>query len=149
MNTDLPLIKPVVNSAEARILHTMLRVRNLEKSLTFYIDTLGMKELRRENYSEGQFTLSFIGYGTENSNTVIELTHNWNDQEYQYGNAFGHLAISVRGIYKVCNELAERGVKVTLPAGPMNYAADNTEVRDIIAFVEDPDGYCIELIETR
>jgi len=128
----------------ARMLHTMLRVADLEKSLHFYTTLLGMKLLRKKDYPEGKFTLAFVGYGGEADSTVIELTHNWGSAPYELGTAFGHLAIGVDDIYGACEALAKAGVKVPRPAGPMK--ADPSIV---IAFVEDPDGYKIELIDRK
>jgi len=123
-----------------RILHTMLRVGNLDQSTEFYTKVLGMKELRRKNYPEGQFTLVFLGYGDEPENTVLELTHNWGQKTYNMGNGFGHIAIEVADVYQACDEMRKQGGKIIREAGPMN--AGTT----IIAFLEDPDGYQIELI---
>ena len=127
--------------AGARILHTMLRVHDLEKSLAFYTGLLGMKLLRKKDYPDGKFTLAFVGYGDEAGHTVIELTHNWGNAPYALGTGYGHLAIAVDDIYGACAALEKAGVKVPRPAGPMK--ADPSIV---IAFVEDPDGYKIELI---
>ncbi|MGH7002452.1 MAG: lactoylglutathione lyase [Alphaproteobacteria bacterium] len=128
--------------ASARMLHTMLRVHDLEKSLHFYTKLLGMKLLRKKDYPEGKFTLAFVGYGDEQGSTVIELTCNWGNAPYEHGTAFGHLAIAVDDIHGACDSLAKAGVKIPRPAGPMK--ADPSIV---IAFVEDPDGYKIELID--
>jgi len=122
------------------MLHTMIRVGDLEKSLQFYTEVLGMKLLRRKDYPEGEFTLAFIGYGEEASNTVIELTYNWGTDRYQIGNGFGHIALEVDDVYKATDEIRNRGGKIIRDAGPMN--AGTT----IISFIEDPDGYQIELI---
>jgi len=124
-----------------QLLHTMIRVNNLDESLKFYCDALGMKLLRKNDYPGGEFTLAFVGYGGEKNSTVIELTHNWGTSSYEQGNAFGHLAIGVDNIYKVCDELKAKGVKVVREAGPMKHGGA------VIAFVEDPNGYKIELIE--
>jgi lactoylglutathione lyase len=121
----------------------MLRVNNLDESLAFYCDALGMKLLRRKDYPGGEFTLAFVGYGEEADQTVIELTHNWGTSQYELGTAFGHLAIGVQDIYGVCNRLRERGVKVVREPGPMKHGST------VIAFVEDPNGYRIELIEEK
>lgn len=126
-----------------RLLHTMIRVNNLEESLDFYCNVLGMKLLRRKDYPSGRFTLAFVGYGPESETSVIELTHNWDIDRYDPGNAFGHLAVGVENIYKVCDDLRAKGAKIVREPGPMKHGA--TE----IAFVEDPNGYKIELIEMR
>ena len=123
-----------------RILHTMLRVVDLNKSIEFYTKVLGMKLLRQKDYPDGKFTLAFVGYGDEKDEAVIELTHNWDTNSYEVGNAFGHIAIEVNDVYKACDEMKQSGGKVIRDAGPMN--AGTT----IIAFIEDPDGYQIELI---
>jgi lactoylglutathione lyase len=123
-----------------RILHTMLRTTNLERSIAFYTDVLGMKLLRQKDYPDGEFTLAFIGYGDETDNTVIELTYNWGVDSYDMGNAYGHIAIEVDDVYEAADAIKDRGGKILREAGPMN--AGTT----IIAFVEDPDGYPIELI---
>lgn len=126
-----------------RLLHTMLRCGNLEKSITFYTEILGMSLLRQKEYPDGKFTLAFLGYGDEANHTVLELTYNWGVDSYQQGDGFGHLAIEVDDVYQACNDIRERGGKIIRDAGPMN--AGST----IIAFVEDPDGYQIELIGKR
>ena len=129
-------------SQNYKLLHTMIRVYDLEKSIDFYTRLMGMKLLRRKEFSEGRFTLAFVGYGEEKEGAVIELTHNWDQEEcYEMGTAFGHLAIGVNDIYGVCKILEEEGVPIPRPAGPMKGG------ERIIAFVEDPDGYKIELIE--
>jgi lactoylglutathione lyase len=125
-----------------RLLHTMLRVGNLDRSLRFYCDVLGMRLLRRRDYPGGRFTLAFVGYGSEEETAVLELTHNWDTERYQLGDAFGHVAIGVDDIYRRCDELRQKGAKIVREPGPMKHGA--TE----IAFVEDPDGYRIELIQT-
>jgi lactoylglutathione lyase len=130
------------------MMHTMIRVGNLERSLGFYVNALGMRELRRESYPEGRFTLSFIGYGDEETDTVIELTHNWDESDYQHGSGFGHIAIGVADIYAACKRLTPMGVRIIREPGPMTHTATNG-ARDVIAFVEDPDGYRIELIEAK
>jgi lactoylglutathione lyase len=126
-----------------RLLHTMIRVNDLDESLRFYCNHLGMKLLRRQEYPGGRFTLAFVGYGDEASDSVIELTYNWDTHQYELGNAFGHLAIDVPDIYKFCDQLRAKGVKVVREPGPMKHGA--TE----IAFIEDPNGYRIELIQRR
>ena len=123
-----------------RMLHTMLRVGNLEKSIAFYTDVLGMQELRRQEYPDGEFTLAFLGYGDEANNTVLELTYNWGVESYDLGTAYGHIAVGVDDVYEACEKMKQSGGKVIRDAGPMN--AGST----IIAFLEDPDGYQIELI---
>ena len=123
-----------------RILHTMIRVVDLDKSITFYTEILGMNLLRKKNYPDGKFTLAFVGYGDESNETVIELTHNWDTESYDMGDAFGHIAIEVDDVYKACETMKANGGKIIRDAGPMNAGAT------IIAFVEDPDGYQIELI---
>ena len=123
-----------------RLLHTMIRVGNLEKSINFYTEILGMKLLRQKDYPDGKFTLAFVGYGDEQHHSVIELTYNWDTDAYDLGSGFGHLAIEVDDVYAAVAEVKARGGKVIREAGPMN--AGTT----IIAFVEDPDGYQIELL---
>ena len=134
-----------VEKFPTRILYTMIRVSNLERSLEFYITGLGMRELRREDYPEGRFTLVFIGYGDEASNTSIELTHNWDEQEYQHGTRFGHIAVGVEDVYVTCNQLESMGINISRKPGPMTYTATNGAC-DVIAFIQDPDCYNIELI---
>jgi len=125
-----------------RFLHTMIRVRDLDRSIDFYTRLLGMRLLRRKDYPSGEFTLAFVGYGDETSSTAIELTYNWPQKEsYTIGSGFGHLAIGVADVAKTCERLAKEGVKIPRPAGPMKHGGG------VIAFIEDPDGYKIELIE--
>lgn len=124
-----------------RILHTMLRVGDLQRSLDFYTQVLNMKLLRRKDYPDGRFTLAFVGYGDESETAVLELTHNWDTPSYQLGNGYGHVAIEVDDAYKTCDEVSKRGGKVTRAAGPMKHGTT------VIAFVEDPDGYKIEFIQ--
>jgi len=126
-----------------RILHTMLRVGDLERSLRFYTEVLGMRLLRRNDYPDGKFTLAFVGYGEESDTAVLELTHNWGVDKYELGNAYGHVAIAVDDAYKACEEVKRRGGKVTREAGPMKHGTT------VIAFVEDPDAYKIELIQRK
>jgi lactoylglutathione lyase len=126
-----------------RILHTMLRVGDLERSISFYTNVLGMRLLRRKDYPEGKFTLAFVGYGEESENTVLELTHNWGVESYELGGAYGHMALEVDDVYRAAEEIRQRGGKIIREAGPMN--AGST----VIAFIEDPDGYQIELIGKR
>lgn len=124
-----------------RILHTMLRVGNLDKSIDFYTKAFGMKLLRRNDYPEGKFTLAFIGYGNEKENTVIELTHNWDTDSYDLGTGFGHIALGTDDIYQACQIAKANGGVVTREPGPMKHGTT------VIAFVADPDGYKIELIQ--
>ena len=126
-----------------RMLHTMLRVGDLEKSLRFYCDVLGMRLLRRKDYPSGRFTLAFVGYGDEDTNTVIELTHNWDTDHYDLGAGYGHVALGVEDIYDACQRLRDKGAKIVREPGPMKHGGSE------IAFVEDPDGYKIELIQLR
>ena len=126
-----------------QFLHTMIRVNDLDESLRFYCDALGMKLLRKQDYPGGEFTLAFVGYGDEKDNTVIELTHNWGTSSYDQGSAFGHLAIGVDDIYQACNELKGRGVNVVREPGPMAHGGA------VIAFIEDPNGYKVELIDLK
>lgn len=123
-----------------RILHTMLRVGDLDGSIQFYCGILGMQLLRRQDYPDGEFTLAFLGYGEESEHTVIELTHNWDTDHYDLGDGYGHIALEVDDVYAAAEQIQQRGGKIIREAGPMN--AGTT----IIAFVEDPDGYQIELI---
>ena len=124
-----------------RILHTMLRVGDLERSIDFYTRVLGMKLLRRKDYPDGKFTLAFIGYDTEDKAAVLELTHNWGVDGYELGTAYGHIAIEVDDAYKACEDVKANGGKVTREAGPMKHGSS------VIAFVQDPDGYKIEFIQ--
>jgi lactoylglutathione lyase len=124
-----------------RLLHTMLRVGNLEESLKFYCDILGMKLLRRKDYPGGEFTLAFVGYGEESDHTVLELTYNWGVEKYELGNAYGHIALGVNDIYGTCEDIKNRGGKVVREPGPMKHGST------VIAFAEDPDGYKVELIQ--
>jgi lactoylglutathione lyase len=126
-----------------RILHTMLRVADLERSLKFYTEVLGMQLLRRRDYPEGKFTLAFVGYGDEDRETVLELTHNWGVDKYELGNAYGHIAVEVDDAYTACQQVKQRGGRVTREAGPMKHGTT------VIAFVEDPDGYKIEFIQRK
>jgi lactoylglutathione lyase len=126
-----------------RMLHTMLRVGDLERSLRFYTDVLGMQLLRRNDYPEGRFTLAFVGYGPEDSHAVIELTHNWDTSHYDLGGGYGHIAVEVDNAYTTCDAVTAKGGKVVRPAGPMKHGTT------VIAFVEDPDGYKIEFIQKK
>jgi len=126
-----------------RILHTMLRVGDLKRSIDFYTKVLGMKVLRKNDYPDGRFTLAFVGYGDEDKEAVLELTHNWDTAKYELGNAYGHVALEVEDSYKACEEVKKLGGKVTREAGPMKHGTT------VIAFVEDPDGYKIEFIQRK
>ena len=124
-----------------RLLHTMLRVKALEESLKFYCDILGMKLLRQKDYPGGEFTLAFVGYGDESDNSVIELTYNWGVDSYDLGDAYGHIALGVHDIYGTCEKIREQGGNITREPGPMKHGTT------VIAFVEDPNGYKVELIQ--
>jgi lactoylglutathione lyase len=126
-----------------RILHTMLRVGDLERSLQFYTEVLGMRLLRRQDYPDGRFTLAFVGFQPESEGAVLELTHNWDTPKYELGNGYGHVALEVDDAAAACAEIRARGGKVVREAGPMKHGTT------VIAFVEDPDGYRIELIQRR
>ena len=126
-----------------QLLHTMIRVGDLQESLNFYCEKLGMKLLRKQDFPGGKFTLAFVGYGDEKDHTVVELTHNWDTKSYELGSGFGHLAIGVPDAYKACEELKNKGVKVVREAGPMAHGTT------VIAFIEDPSGYKIELIQQK
>jgi lactoylglutathione lyase len=126
-----------------RILHTMLRVSGLDRSLAFYSEVLGMRQLRRQDYPDGRFTLAFVGYGSEQEGAVLELTHNWDTPAYELGDGFGHIALEVDDAYAACAQIKARGGKVVREAGPMKHGTT------VIAFVEDPDGYKIELIQKK
>lgn len=123
-----------------KYLHTMLRVGDLDKSIRFYTELLGMKLLRKKDFPDGKFTLAFLGYGSEKENTVLELTHNWDTDSYQLGDAYGHIAIGVEDVYATCEDICARGGKVVREPGPMMHGTT------VLAFVEDPDGYKIELL---
>ncbi len=138
MSTETPALE------NGRLLHTMIRVRDLERSIDFYTRLLGMDLLRRKDYPGSKFTLAFVGYGDEAKNAVVELTHNWDQAEpYELGTGFGHLAIGVADVSATCERLESEGVSIPRPAGPMKHGST------VIAFVEDPDGYKIELIERK
>jgi lactoylglutathione lyase len=126
-----------------RILHTMLRVGDLQRSIDFYTGVLGMKLIRRRDFPEGKFTLAFVGYDDESRAAVLELTHNWDTSKYDLGNGYGHVAIEVADAKKACDDVRSKGGRVTREAGPMKHGST------VIAFVEDPDGYKIEFIERR
>ena len=123
------------------MLHTMLRVADLERSLSFYTEVLGMQLLRRKDYPSGRFTLAFVGYGSEENHTVLELTHNWDTESYALGDAYGHIALGVDDIRSTCAGIADKGGRVVREPGPMKHGTT------VIAFVEDPDGYKVEFIE--
>ena len=124
-----------------RILHTMIRVNNLDESIVFYQNFFGMKVIRKQDYPKGKFSLAFIGYGEEESSTVLELTFNWDTNKYIHGNAFGHIALEVDDAYKTCAEIKKKGGKILRDPGPMMHGTT------VIAFIEDPNGYKIELIQ--
>ena len=131
-----------MSSTDFKLLHTMMRVMDLDKSINFYTKFFNMNLLRKADYPGGKFTLAFLGYGSEENNTVLELTHNWEQQDdYDKGNAWGHIAIGVKDIYQLCLSLESEGVKITRKPGPMKHG------RTIIAFIKDPDNYSIELIQ--
>ncbi|MBL8485119.1 MAG: lactoylglutathione lyase [Rhodocyclaceae bacterium] len=126
-----------------RILHTMLRVGDLDRSIAFYTEVLGMRLLRRNDYPDGKFTLAFVGYQEESAGAVLELTYNWGVDKYELGSAYGHIALEVPDAYAACDEIRARGGVITREAGPMKHGST------VIAFVQDPDGYKIELIQKR
>ncbi len=126
-----------------RLLHTMIRVNDLDESLRFYCETLGMTLLRKRDFPSGRFTLAFVGYESEDKAAVIELTYNWDTHQYDLGDAFGHLAIGVPDIYRTCDEIRAKGAKIVREPGPMKHGGSE------IAFIEDPNGYRIELIQTQ
>jgi lactoylglutathione lyase len=126
-----------------RLLHTMIRVGDLERSIGFYTEVLGMKLLRKSDYPGGRFTNAFVGYDDESKAAVLELTHNWDTKSYDHGTAFGHVAIEVEDAYKTCDEVRRRGGRVVREAGPMKHGTT------VIAFVEDPDGYKIEFVQRK
>jgi lactoylglutathione lyase len=126
-----------------RILHTMLRVGDLKRSIDFYTHVLGMQVLRQKDYPDGRFTLAFVGYGAEEKEAVLELTHNWDTSKYDLGTGYGHVALEVDDAYKACDEVKKRGGRVTRESGPMKHGPT------VIAFVEDPDGYKIEFIQRK
>ena len=123
-----------------RLLHTMLRVGDLDRSIAFYTEVLGMRLLRRKDYPEGRFTLAFVSYQDESEGAAIELTHNWDTEQYDLGNGYGHVALAVEDVYAACDRIREKGGKITREPGPMKHGST------ILAFVEDPDGYKIELL---
>jgi lactoylglutathione lyase len=140
-------VSEVARLRPGRILHTMLRVTDLDRSIAFYVERLGMTLFRREYYPDGRFTLAFLGYGQEASGSVIELTHNWESSAYEMGTAFGHVALEVDEAAPICQRLRAEGVKVLRRPGPMSFVSPDRGEPEVIAFIEDPDGYRIELIE--
>ena len=123
-----------------RLLHTMIRVGDLDRSIKFYTETLGMELLRKKDFPDGKFTLAFLGYGPESEQTVLELTHNWDTDSYDLGSGYGHIAIETEDVYAACEKIRERGGNITREPGPMKHGTT------VLAFVEDPDGYKIELL---
>lgn len=146
MNTEEIDSKQMLPS---KILYTMIRVGDLDRSVAFYRDILGMREIRRETFTEGRFTLVFMGYAYGLSEALIELTYNWDETNYELGTGYGHMALEVEDVYAACLWLEQAGVPIVLRPGPMTYAADETGHREVIAFIEDPDGYKIELVEVE
>jgi len=136
-----------LTATQPRLLHTMLRVADLDRSLHFYVEKLGMRLIRREDYPEGKFTLAFVGYGDEGANATIELTHNWGRDDYQHGTAFGHVALEVGDLHQTCRDLQRLGVEIVRQPGPMTFTSPDRSTPEQIAFITDPDGYRIELIE--
>lgn len=134
--------------SDMRLLHTMLRVNDLDRSIAFYTGTLGMRLFRRETYPDGRFTLAFVGYGDEATASVIELTWNWDQDRYEHGTGYGHIALAVRDAAAACTALEAAGARVVRAAGPMRARSPERDDVEIIAFIEDPDGYRVELIET-
>jgi lactoylglutathione lyase len=138
----MTMTEPTTDTSKFRLLHTMLRVMDLDASIDFYTRHLGMKVLRKKDFPTGQFTLAFLGYGDEAEHTVLELTHNWDQKTpYDKGDAYGHIAIAVPDIYAACATMEKEGVSIPRPPGPMKHGGA------VIAFIEDPDGYKVELIE--
>ena len=132
----------MVDSTELQMLHTMLRVRDLDKSIDFYTKFLGMTLLRKREVPEAKYTNVFVGYGPEDTHAVLELTYNWEqDEDYEIGTAYGHIALGVRGIYDICDKLEAAGVKIPRKPGPVKHGTTH------IAFIEDPDGYKIEIVD--
>jgi lactoylglutathione lyase len=137
-------VKIIKKEKIMRILHTMIRVTNLEKSINFYEKVFDMKVIKRKDYPDGKFTLVFVGYGSEDEEALIELTHNWEVDKYELGTAFGHIAIEIPDIFRSCDTARNFGAKITREPGPMKFGGERN-----IAFIEDPDGYKIELIEHK
>jgi len=140
---------PVGTHRPTAFLHTMLRVGDLDRSLAFYVDVLGMTLFRRENYPTGRFTLAFVGYGEEESSTAIELTHNWDTERYAHGTAFGHVALMVTDVALTCEQLSAAQVPILRAPGPMQHMSGQRDGAEVIAFIGDPDGHRIELIEVE
>lgn len=144
-NTSIP-----ADLLPSKILYSMQRVSNLDQSIEFYRDMLGMKELRRETFPKGQFTLVFMGYGESSGESAVELTYNWGeDSSYEMGTGYGHIAVGVNDIYRLEKALQEQGVEVIRRAGPMTFAPTETGEKEVIAFIRDPDGYKVELIQAH
>ena len=139
-------MRPSTNDKPHHLLHAMLRVSDLERSIAFYCNALGLRELRREDYPSGRFTLAFLGFGDEATSTVIELTYNYGYASYTHGSGFGHIAFAVGDIRRACERLRALDIRIVREPGPMTHTTRNGQ-RDVIAFIEDPDGYRIELIE--
>jgi lactoylglutathione lyase len=143
----MPIDNAMQSAQPTRLLHTMLRVSDLERSLQFYIEKLGMRLHRQERYPAGRFTLAFVGYGEERADACIELTHNWDPLAYQHGTAYGHIALAVVNVAASCASLRAAGVAVVRQAGPMSASSPDRSTPEHIAFIEDPDGYRIELVQ--
>lgn len=139
-NIQIPSTISIIKKTIMRLLHTMLRTGNLDHSIAFYTNTLGMRLLRKQDYPEGKFTLAFVGYADETAHSAIELTYNWGVEKYEIGNAFGHIAIEVDDVYATCKQIKQAGGTVVREAGPMKHGTT------VIAFIRDPDGYLVELI---
>ncbi len=140
---DILIIQFTFKEATMRILHTMIRVTNLEKSIHFYTEVIGMKLLRQQDYPEGRFTLAFVGFQSEAEGAVLELTYNWDTHDYLIGNGFGHIAIAVPDVYQACEQIRAAGAVISREPGPMKHGTT------ILAFVKDPDGYAIELLQAK
>lgn len=143
----MPIDHATQSARPTRLLHTMLRVNDLERSLQFYVERLGMRLHRQERYPAGRFTLAFVGYGEEQADACIELTQNWDQPAYQHGTAYGHIAVAVVNVAASCASLQEAGVTVVRHAGPMSTSSPDRIAQEHIAFIEDPDGYRIELVQ--
>ena len=140
-------LRKVDKTIPTRILHTMQRINDLDRSIEFYQSALGMKIFSRETYTEGRFTLVFMGYGDSDNHPSIELTYNWDTKPYTHGNRYGHIALEVEDLYGLYDRLAQQGITLSRAPGRMNYVSDESAHSDTIAFIEDPDGYKIELIQ--